>query len=327
MIGSGNYFEIIFYLLIAFLSATGVVHVLSSVCDFFKTKGYNGILENLKKYTIPIVIVLLLLVSVIAPIVALYSGLFDEGRALHGSDVLGYYGALIGGVGTVLGVYWTLNYESKKSKEERDSEKEKLAEERKKDSLPLLRFTFKPDFRKVSLDNIAVILKNYDTNIDFDIDINTTREDSIEEYEKISKSPSKSHAKSSSKSHSKKQKDATAKLIYEYGDLEIENVGLGIAILSSVSLERTLKLASVKNLKCKYTKNYVIVPGKKITLKTRIICDDIEGGDSLKIYFYDPYNNDYSYSIHFKNVYKQHTNTKTDINPSDVTVLPVAVIN
>ena len=240
------------------------------------------------------------------------------------TDVLGYYGTVIGGGLTVLGVYWTLNYESKKSKEERESEKEKLAEERKKDSLPILRFTFKPDFRIVSFDNIEDILKKYDTNIDFDIDINTTREDSIEEFVKLSKSPSKSHAKSPSKSHAKKQKDTTAKLIYEYGDLEIENVGLGIAILSSAWLFRFHKFVSVKNLKSKYTKNYVIVPGRKITLKTRIICDDINSGDSLKIYFYDPYYNSYSYRIHFQNVYKQHTNTKTDINQSDVPVLPVA---
>lgn len=48
------------------------------------------------------------------------------------TDVLGYYGTVIGGVVTVLGIYWTLNYESKKLKEERESEKEKLNEERKK---------------------------------------------------------------------------------------------------------------------------------------------------------------------------------------------------
>lgn len=232
------------------------------------------------------------------------------------TDVLGYYGTVIGGVVTVLGIYWTLNYESKKLKEERESEKEKLNEERKKNSLPILRFTFKPNCRKVSFDNIEFILKNNDTNIDFDIDINTTREDSIDEIAKISKSPSKSH--------SKKQKDTSAKLIYEYGDLEIENVGLGIAILSSACLFRFHNFTIVKNLKSKYTKNYVIVPGRKIILKMRIICDDINSGDSLEIYFYDPYYNSYSYRILFKNVYKQHTNTKTDINQSDVQVLPVA---
>lgn len=285
----------------------------------------------LGKLLIMLILFMILLLLVGAPFIIFVllhnNKIVEQVFSKDATDVLGYYGTVIGGGLTVLGVYWTLNYESKKSKEERESEKEKLAEERKKDSLPILRFTFKPDFRKVSLDNIEDILRNYDTNIDFDIDINTTRENSIEEYEKISKSPRKSHAKSSSKSHSKKQKDATAKLIYEYGDLEIKNIGLGIAILSSVSLERFHKLASVKNLKCKYTKNYVIVPGEKLTLKTRIICDDIERGDSLKIYFYDPYDNEYSYSISFKNVYKPQTNTKTDINQSDVTVLPVAVID
>ena len=38
------------------------------------------------------------------------------------TDTLGYYGAVIGSGVTVFGVYWTLNYESKKAKEDRKYE-------------------------------------------------------------------------------------------------------------------------------------------------------------------------------------------------------------
>lgn len=50
----------------------------------------------------------------------------------NGSDVLGYYGALIGGGVTVLGVYLTFKYERKI-----------LAEERKEESLPILMFSLR----------------------------------------------------------------------------------------------------------------------------------------------------------------------------------------
>lgn len=50
----------------------------------------------------------------------------------NGSDVLGYYGTLIGGGVTVLGVYLTFKYERKI-----------LAEERKEESLPILMFSLR----------------------------------------------------------------------------------------------------------------------------------------------------------------------------------------
>lgn len=130
MLGLGIFFNIILFLLIASFVAMGLAYILLSVCDIIETKGYNGILENLKKYKIPIVIVLLLFLSVIIPIVAWYYGLFNKDRILHSSDLLGYYGALIGGGITILGIYWTFNYERVMS-----------VEERKETSIPIFTFT------------------------------------------------------------------------------------------------------------------------------------------------------------------------------------------
>lgn len=120
----------IFDILLWILAGIGLIRIGKLAWKHLNIKGVNEFLENLKKYIIPILIVLLLLVSVMAPIVARYYGFFDKGRPLQGSDLLGFYGAVIGGVVTVLGVYWTLKHESEKSKEER-----------KESSLPIFTFS------------------------------------------------------------------------------------------------------------------------------------------------------------------------------------------
>lgn len=130
MIGLSIFGIEIFDILLWILASIGLIRIGKLACKHLNIKGVNDFFENLKKYIIPIVIVLLLLVSVIAPIVALYSGFFNQGRALHGSDLLGYFGTLIGGGVTILGIYWTFNYERLIS-----------AEGRKADNLPLLQFS------------------------------------------------------------------------------------------------------------------------------------------------------------------------------------------
>lgn len=87
----------------------------------------------LKKYLVHVLVVIFLF-ALITPLILYLFGLFNKDRALHNSDVLGYYGALIGGVVTVLGVYWTLNYESQKSKEEK-----------RESSLPIFTFSIHSD--------------------------------------------------------------------------------------------------------------------------------------------------------------------------------------
>lgn len=123
----------------------------------------DKILKFLKDNIVHIIVVLLLY-SLFSPIILYFFGVFKEGRALYNSDILGYYGAVIGGIVTVLGVYWTLNYESKKSKEERKRERELLKEERehefqmrleerKENNIPVFNFTMKSYSESHDLDD------------------------------------------------------------------------------------------------------------------------------------------------------------------------------
>lgn len=111
----------------------------------------------------------------ILPFTLWKSGYYGKDKLFDNSDTLGYYGALIGGGVTVLGVYWTLNYESKKSKEERKIERQKeekqrkrerellkeerehdfqmRLEERKENSIPIFNFTIKINSESHDLDD------------------------------------------------------------------------------------------------------------------------------------------------------------------------------
>lgn len=111
----------------------------------------------------------------ILPFTLWKSGYYGKDKLFDNSDTLGYYGALIGGGVTVLGVYWTLNYESKKSKEERKIERQKeekqrkrerellkeerehdfqmRLEERKENSIPVFNFTIKINSESHDLDD------------------------------------------------------------------------------------------------------------------------------------------------------------------------------
>lgn len=149
----------------------GLAYILLSVCDIVKTKGYNGILENLKKYKIPIVIVLLLFVSVIIPIVAWYHGSFNKDRILHSSDLLGYYGALIGGGITILGIYWTFNYERVMS-----------VEERKETSIPIFTFTIELNSHDLHDIDYSIIGYSYDSKIKAKYENTITRQKELVSY-------------------------------------------------------------------------------------------------------------------------------------------------
>ena len=114
-------------------------HILLSIPLIGATVAYqhwftrkDKISKFLKNYIVHIIVVIILY-SLISPIILYFFGVFQEGRALNNSDILGYYGALIGGGVTVLGIYWTFKYESEKSKEEREYERLNAKEERKQE--------------------------------------------------------------------------------------------------------------------------------------------------------------------------------------------------
>lgn len=88
-------------------------HILLSIPLIGATVAYqhwftrkDKISKFLKNYIVHIIVVIILY-SLISPIILYFFGVFQEGRALYNSDILGYYGALIGGGVTVLGIYWT----------------------------------------------------------------------------------------------------------------------------------------------------------------------------------------------------------------------------
>lgn len=128
----------------------------------------DTISKFLKDYIVHIIIVVILY-SLFSPIILYIFGVFKEGRALHNSDILGYYGALIGGGVTVLGIYWTFNYERLIS-----------AEERKETSLPLLKFSLLTD--EEESDNT----KPYDLHIYRGLELNLEYDDLNKEKEFLS---------------------------------------------------------------------------------------------------------------------------------------------
>ena len=224
------------------------------------------------------------------------SGLFKENELFHNSDTLGYYGALIGGGVTVLGVYWTLNYESKKSKDEREYERQNVKEERRKNSLPILQFEFSPNCF-----TLAEILEEKkeesylkDIHKDYDIVIDTT-----EESEKTDKNS-----------------------IHEHGKLEIFNVGLGAAIISEVKLIRGKSENVVNNSSDKGYKRHIIVPQDKKELFMTIISNDFNKEDTLYLAFVDLYSNEYYYEIPFNNMKKNPRHEKTKIEKTDTEIIP-----
>lgn len=106
----------------------------------------------------------------ILPFILWSSGLFKENELFHNSDTLGYYGALIGGGVTVLGIYWTFNYERLIS-----------AEERKETSLPLLKFSLSMLPEDGDFDNT----QPYDLIIYRGLEISVKRDVLKEEEEKL----------------------------------------------------------------------------------------------------------------------------------------------
>lgn len=253
--------------------------------------------------------IILLFVPVIIfaqlPLIGFSNSLFTN------SDILGYYGAVIGGGVTVLGVYWTLNYESKKSKEDRKQELKNLIEERRRDSLPILRFKFLPEgFSPLDIKPENVVrISDPDSELfkNYDIVLDTT--DGSEKYSESS--------------------------IHVYGNLIIKNVGLGVAIISDVKLIRTKpKYTEVKNTGTLELNNYLILTDDKKTddeetddkasqtFRMSIRSDDLNENDTLQFTFMDLYSNEYFYNIPFRRIDFDYFLLKTKILEKDVEIIP-----
>lgn len=238
----------------------------------------------------------------ILPFTLWKSGYYGKDKLFDNSDTLGYYGALIGGGVTVLGVYWTLNYESKKAVEERTQERELLKEERRKNSLPILRFYLGSiDFSFNTLQQSKQVLvkdKGGKFFTNYDIFIDTTNGSS--EYSKNS--------------------------IHQYGNLKIKNIGLGTAIISDIKLIRTNpEKTEVKNIGILKLNQQLVFPEKEIVLEMCIRSDDLNIEDTLYFTFMDLYSNKYLYKIPFNWLAEDIKYSKIRIWNEDVAMFPILV--
>ena len=268
-------------------------HILLSIPLIGATVAYqhwftrkDKISKFLKNYIVHIIVVIILY-SLISPII------------LYNSDILGYYGALIGGGVTVLGIYWTFKYESEKSKEEREYERqnakeerkqeyEKLKEERRKNSLPILRFNFISESKPPDEDS------EYDILLRKCID--------------------------------KKDNTKIVDILVQY-NMWISNIGLQPAILSSISLlsdddrvlqedKPNLDLSNLlisnnpKDLESKINLTIIFAFQEYDNYNSQEIPEekDYNRGDYLLVVFTDLYSNEYQYKIPIidKQIGKEH---------------------
>ena len=316
----------------------------------------DKISKFLKDYIVHIIIVILLY-SLFSPIILYFFGVFKEGRALYNSDILGYYGALIGGGVTVLGIYWTFNYERLMSEEER-----------KEDNLPILQFSIEDKIDS----NVSCDLK-----VVRGMDVLQKREnlykqieklqgelfDLVQEELKINGEKSIENGlvtNSEIKINDKKQEDISEIInnILEVNtifSLNIRNIGLQTAILSSIQLcsqnDISSKIIVLYKDSDKHYENllqkddtakiemFAVAKEKVINLKIDFsfydnidnVSEDINGkkiygrGDYFLIDFTDVYLNRYRYKlpIELENV---NNNYSVCMNQKQVPVLPERIV-
>ena len=300
------------------------------VVGFFIYKFWNKLKEN----KILTIICSILLISSIAPFIFMYFRLYENGNLFYQSDVLGFFGALIGCIITVLGIYWTFN-----------NEKVVAAEGRRNDSLPILKFEQK---------NTYDVDKPYDLLVIRDIDTCTKYKDLKKMKKKLDEELSNLYNKQGnildkvrkknsldgyreelddnqkSIKETKNNKDKTSEGLSEiffYEStflLNINNIGLQTAILSSISLCSKNGITSnvgVNHENSQKTKweventakieKFAVTIEEELNLKIKFFYCDVlsnieskmekkeyyDGGDYISIDFTDVYQNKYRYKL------------------------------
>ena len=271
--------------LLAFVGGILVLTIILAVCIPYLRRRLC--VPQIVKKNSPAIIGAVVIFILILPIILWSFGLYGI-KLFANSDTLGYYGALIGGGVTVLGVYWTLKHESAKSKEEK-----------RENSLPILRFNFSPEHISYDKFTLTECKTDKDGNSfsGYDIAIDTTvgRKD-FKEYSNQS--------------------------FIEYGKLNIENIGLGVAVFSKIDLFRENKFTVCQNLNPRGLERFLAVPGEEISLNMFIRSDDFDEGDKLFFYFTDLYLNEYYYIIPFENMGKNSSYYKTTIESNTIDPIP-----
>lgn len=246
-------------------------------------------LNFIKKTKYKVIMLFICLLSV--PLVLLAAGLFQDKSILHNSDILGYYGAIIGSIVTIFCIQATFKYEN-----------ENLKEERRKDSLPILRFKFTPTA-------IDVVSGFTDTSTEY------SNRQAFNDYDITFDISDKNNEKRT----------------IEYGELTIENIGLGVAVFSQVRFGQYKKhsggfTSEVERLSWRQLDKYVVRPGGKTKLTMYIKYTNISNDDKLIFHFMDLYSNKYYYEIPFNKV-NNDSGLKTKIEPSNVEVIPKLTVD
>lgn len=251
-----------------------------------------------------LLVILLVILFVLAPYLLLKR--FPDMK--NSTDVLGYYGSLLGGAITIIGIFGTFRYERKQSEEDRRNE-----------SLPILRFTFEPVYCDLTG-------KNQDVSLEQRFDIKYIRNSDVDKNNKyfqdyeiiIDTTPTDDPLDATEPNPVK---------IFEYGSLKIENIGLKAAVLSSVYLARETYPRTIKNLAQIKLDRFVVAPDKEdIFLNMVIRSNNLQDDDFLVVEFFDIYLNRYYYKMSFDEFQSEDANEDVKqgyrIHPNNVSSLP-----
>lgn len=333
------------------LSFLGIVAVYQHWCN-----RKDKISKFLKDYIVHMIVVILLF-SLFSPIILYFFGVFKEGRALYNSDILGYYGALIGGGVTVLGIYWTLNYERLMS-----------AEERKEENLPILQFSIEEEIdsivpcdlkivrgvnilqKRENLYELRFILQDELFNL-IQKELKTNGE-KFSENDLVTSPEIEINNKKYDETYEKLKKFLEVNTIYS---LNIRNIGLQTAILSSIQLcsqnDISSKIIVLYKDSDKHYENllqkddtakiemFAVAKEKDINLKIDFsfydnkdnVSEDINGkkiygrGDYFLIEFTDVYLNRYRYKLPIE-LENLNNNYSVCMNQKQVPVLPERIV-
>ena len=209
-------------LLLYFFAGIGLLTFVNTAYQCFKANNYD-FFKKLKQYIIYMTVIVILLLLFIVPFFLWEHGLFNDGSFLYNSDILGYYGAIIGGVVTVLGIYWTFYYERMIS-----------LEKRKEESLPLLKFSLKSE----KADNQFGIKLEGEPENDKQFDLRVVRGiEILKEFLQLRYKRDKATLEGNDKEIIEIEK-SKSKILFSrsFCFLSIKNIGLRTAILSSIQL-------------------------------------------------------------------------------------------
>lgn len=311
-----------------------------------------------KNNFIHFVLIILFLLSLVLPL-PLYKILVHskEWKVMVNSiDILGYYGSVLGGVVAVIGIILTFNYERKKTREDlRENNLPLLRFSYEPNNFEtsssknydiavtsgLTKVVSDWEDSRKALKNIAEQTKKllnrqkiHQQQINHyiarqEIAKNTYGQNSEEFWEELKYF---NKATSILRSISKRDQDAILNSAYNFkavtdkiniqngGVLEIENIGLQTAIISSISLIKCDGTSSI-NTEILELDRFAVPKNSSIELKLFISIYDYNEFDHLSVEFKDLYSNRYVYSIPFE-LKKVREMNALIINPNRIPVLP-----